>query len=330
MIMRRCYDRARKPGKEVRLGEGEGRPAGPAQGRRRLSIRQLDAFHAAAQTGSVTEAAKLLGVSQPGISRLIASLEWGLGLALFERRRKRLFLTPEGRLFMEELERTSLGLDRLERAANDIKQLKRGHLRIASLPALSLSVVPEALARFLQAYPDLKVSASVQPSQQVVDSVAARHVDVGIAQPTGARSEVRAVATFGADCVCALPPDHRLLRQDVVRPEDLAGEALIALPPHTPAGRGIDRAFKGVGLLLSPNVETFISMTACALVAEGVGIALVDPFTAASFGDRRIATRPFLPSVKFDVQIVVHESGAVSRPAAEFVRILQECFSKTI
>jgi DNA-binding transcriptional LysR family regulator len=149
----------------------------------RARIRQLEVFHAVISTGSATRAAELLRISQPSVSKLLQDLEVQTGVSLFSRVRKRLSPTPEGRRLAKEVEGLFLKLSRIEHVANEMRAKGVGELRIASLPALGLRLIPSLLAEFQRANPEIRAVLSVVPSQRVVEMVASGEADVGFAYP---------------------------------------------------------------------------------------------------------------------------------------------------
>ena len=116
--------------------------------RRPINHRQLEAFRAVMEAGTVTVAAERLYITQPAVSRLIQDLESALALTLFERRRGRLAPTVEAQALYEEVERSFSGLDKIAQAAADIRSLSRGTLRIAAMPALALGFLPRTIKKF--------------------------------------------------------------------------------------------------------------------------------------------------------------------------------------
>ena len=93
-----------------------------------MRYRQLEAFRAVMRAGSVTQAAEMLNVSQPAVSRLIACLEQDVGFPLFRRRRGRLQPTPEADFLLGEVERAIANLDHVAQIADDIRKRRTGHL----------------------------------------------------------------------------------------------------------------------------------------------------------------------------------------------------------
>ncbi|MDF2116277.1 LysR substrate-binding domain-containing protein [Roseiarcaceae bacterium H3SJ34-1] len=323
-------DRPRQPPSKAKAGPAKAGPvkASPVKaspvnaGRaadvgapRRLKPHQLEVFSAIVSAGSITGAAKLLNISQPGVSRSLADFEREIGFALFVRDKKRLFITPEGSAFYEELTRSYTGLDRLAKAAQEIRQMRRGHLRILAMPALCYGAVPRAIKTFLDRHDALHINFEAQNSQRVVESIASQYIDIGIAQVPASYPGVAVHSSFRSDCVCVMPVGHPLCSRKVVRPADLQNQAFVTLPVNSMAGQQIGHLLAEAGINVVARMETLTSFAACAMVAEGVGIAIVDAFTASAVARGRIEQRPFRPNVNFGFRLIYPEHRILSSAA---------------
>ena len=102
-----------------------------------MKLRQLEALRAVVASGTTTQAADLLGLTQSAISRLISQLETELGLNIFDRRHGRLRITPEGQHFYDVVKKVLSSVDQITATARDIRTLKTGALRIIAMPALA-------------------------------------------------------------------------------------------------------------------------------------------------------------------------------------------------
>ena len=291
-----------------------------------MNLRQLEAFRTVIIAGSVTGAANMLKVSQPGVSRLIGGLERSIGFKLFIRHKGRLHPTPEGLSFFEELERSFVGMESLERAAQEIKALRRGHLRIAAMPAVCLDLLPRAVKDFLNEHPRLKITLEVHSSPRIVEWVAAQHFDIGVAQLTLEQPGIDVIHSFRTHCVCVAPAGHSFADKATIGPGDLEGEPCIALAPHTVAAMQIDPAFVEANVRRDIRIETLPSFAACSLVAQGLGVAIVDPLTAAFFAAGRIVARPFAPPIQFGFRIIRPSRGITSRAADLFIERARQSF----
>lgn len=294
----------------------------------RISMRQLEAFDAVATAGSITAGAAMLNLSQPSVTRLIADLEHNVGFALFRRIRKRLEITPEGKQFQEDIQRSFSGLDRLTRAADDIRNLRTGRLRLAVVPALTFGAVPHAIAGLHADSPDLGIVCEQRSSEAVLESVLNLDSDLGVALDGAPRPGLINLARFRAHCVCIIPKGHPLAVRDVVELADLRDYPRIALPQYTVSSLQLNKLLADAGIDPKPQMEVLISYTACALVAEGIGISILDPFTARTFKEFNLEVRPFLPKVDFGFRLVHSERKRMSLVAEKFYRTLIEEFEK--
>ncbi|WP_226574963.1 LysR family transcriptional regulator [Acuticoccus sediminis] len=269
-----------------------------------MHLRQLEAFRLTVEKGSITRAAESMGLSQPAVTKLVAALEADLGFALFERNANGVTPTPEGVAYHTELERALIGLARLEEAAREIRGLKRGHVRIGCLPAVATSYAPEVICRIKERHPGMRVCLDVHTSQRVADLTAAGALDIGLAHLPNPRNDIEILATYGADCVVAMPPDHPLTALPAISPADLAGVPMVALSQHTVTASLLDAVFTEADVPRTIAVECQPSYAACALVIRRAGVAIVDPFSPALFGPGVLAVRPFKPNARFTFRLI--------------------------
>lgn len=293
-----------------------------------ISPRQIEAFKAIMETASVTAAAASMHVSQPSVSRLLRSLEEVVGFELFERRKGRLLRTPEGVLFYDEVQKYFRNIQRLAHTAADIRALARGQLRLGAFIALAIAITPAAVKRFNRAHPQMHVSCTSAQSRQIVDLIVSRFADLGIVDPVAVSSAVRIERRWQFRCVCALPAGHPLAASETISVTQLLRESVIGLEReflsrYAPGRRLYD------ALSSELRIQVHQSIAACALVAEGVGVAIVDPFTAMHCVPRGIVVRPLEVTVPFEMCIVASPEAPLSVAAREFLGIFDEELDRT-
>ncbi|WP_370644925.1 LysR family transcriptional regulator [Microvirga sp. ACRRW] len=259
-----------------------------------ISSRQIEAFRMVMLTGSITSASEALFVTQPAVSRLIQSLEDEIGLALFERRGNHIVPRAEATTLLAEVERSFVGLSRIAAFAQALRAQTVGSLRIAAMPALAGSILTRFVARFSMRRPDVHISITGTPSHLVTDAVASGQVDFGYADGPLDRVGLE-IETIPMAAVAIMPKSHRLARRDCITPDDLSGERFVGIGRGTLFRSRIDTALAEIPRTIS--LETTLSQIACLLVAEGGGISLVDPHSAAEFLDKGIVAKPFMPFI---------------------------------
>lgn len=287
-----------------------------------MRLRSLQALHAVMETGSVTEAARRLYRTQPQVSRLIAALEEELGFRLFLRRGRRLVATQEGVRFYAEAKRILSGLDDITRIAEDIRTLRQARLRIVAQPYLAQSVVPDAMADFAGRHPEVRYSLEIRSRRDVGQWIAGQQFDLGVA---ALPIDVPTVSTrpFATVAVAAvLPRGHRLARRKRLEARDLAGEPFIALNPYALLRHRVDELFAELGLALSIRAETTSGLSACQMVARGLGVTLADPLVAACIAPGEIVVREWNPGLRLTYGFLYSNAYAPSGLVLDFAETL--------
>ena len=296
-----------------------------------LNPRQIEAFRAIMLAGSVTAAAKLIRVTQPAASRLLRDLQETLGLKLFERRGTRLLPTSEGIALYGEVERSFVGLERIVQAASDLRTRRAGTLRVAALPALANGFLPRFAGRFMADRPKLDLALFGLVSHMVLDWVASGQCDLGFAATPVEHPAVRLERMPEVPVVAVVPQQHPLAARQSLQPEDFAGGVFISLGPATLLRYRIDGVFAQRGVVRQLRVETPLTEIACGLVASGIGVSLVDAFTAHEYETRGVAVRPFEPHIGFEFAALHSTQRAPSQIACEFISAFRdrvEAFSR--
>lgn len=285
---------------------------------------QIEAFRSVMRVGTVIGAARLMNITQPGVSRSIGLLELRIGYKLFERHGRRLVPTPEAEALYREIEPLYANLDRIAEIAQDIRFQRAGALRIGSLPALSQGLVPQGIARFLSSRPKVSVFIESLPSRQIAERVSTRQLDVGIVELPLFRSGITIEPMDPMPFVAVIPAAHRLAKKSMISLKDLAGERMVLLARQSFVRHQIDDVLASLGV--EPNVvlETPSSPIACALVAAGAGITLVGRWTATPFASSQVAIRPIKEPFSSGYAIIFPDSGPRLQLADAFVNDLQE------
>lgn len=282
----------------------------------------LDLFRAVLRHGSMSRAAAALGVGQPHVSRAMAQLEADIGFALFVRGHGAALPTPEGDAFAREVERTYAGLDQLQLAARRIRELGVGRLRVACQPSLASRLVPRAIGRLVGECPGAQVALLVPSPDTIWACAASGQCDIGLGRPRSGHAGVESETFLSSDAVCALPRRHRLAGKRVICVEDLAGERLIAGPPGD-FQQDIEAALASAGIVADFTLTAQYTAARCGLVAEGLGLTIVDPLPARALG-LPIVLRPFVPALRVETVLIRPSRRPMGLLAERFVRHLAD------
>jgi DNA-binding transcriptional LysR family regulator len=284
-----------------------------------MNVRQLEAFCKTMETGSMSEAARVLGVTQPAISKSIRLLESNLGLDLFKRVGDRLYpsmeaqrLYPSARRVFEELQSTA-DLSRRLRTA------EAGTLRIAATYSITATYVSEAMAAFHRLRPLVNVHFMALPPRQIVDLVASRTMDAGFLYEPITVPKVCRMPLCSVQVICGLPRHHHLAGKEIIDGHDLARETLISFSDETYGGSLLKRQCESAGMPWHVGITVNQTTVAMRMVADGIGVAVVDSLGLNSEIARNIVIKPFRPLSILHVGAIVPEDGPTSRLRQEFV-----------
>jgi DNA-binding transcriptional LysR family regulator len=288
-----------------------------------IELRQLEVFRAVMESRSMTGAARALGVSQPAVSSLIARLEQEVGMPLFRRHKRMLEPTREALDMYDDVVETLSSVSRLQNRVSSLQGGQRGHLLVAAQPLVGLSVLPAVIARFQRSRPQVMVRLLTGNSAQVRRLLAGSAFDLGIAEVPIDQPNVM-LHRFKLDLVCIMPLEHRLGGEPVITPGHLDGETLIVPAPEREIRHRISRVLSDAGIRWEVAVEADLFSVACALVAHGAGIALVDPWTAADVGRGRVLVKPFAPALVYEIAIYRPPARPLSTLSEQFLDALRD------
>ncbi|WP_150684583.1 LysR family transcriptional regulator [Pandoraea iniqua] len=294
-----------------------------------LNLRQIEVFRAMMLTGSISGTAKLLFVSQPAISRLLAYSEQRLGLVLFERIKGRLYPTPEAHRLFIEVNAVYESVRRVNEVASDLLENRMGRLRIACTPNLGQALIPNAISRFYERFPDVRITLDTLIPSVLLQAVLTQQVELGIAFLHDAHPNVQSELLHENNIVVALPAGHPLASQEAVHVSDLASEPLIGYGSDIPLGQVMRKLLLDTGCASNVMVEVQQAHVACALVQSGVGVALIDELTMAGPVWTHVVTRPLVPAASAPVSIMRPVLTPLSRPAVEFVATLESLVARS-
>lgn len=296
----------------------------------KINARYLELMRLVIETGSMTEAAERLRISQPAVSKAVQQLEAQLGFSLFRRERGRLTPTADATALLPEIIRASTALEAVDRLAGDLQGLKTGQVTVAATPVLGDSLTAGTIARFQATHPGVRVVLQTMPNHEVVMAVADHRVDLGLGLAPTAYGHVRAEDLCSSDLICVMPPTHPLCRLDRVGAADLVPFPLISFGRYQPIGALIEAAFQAGLIRLTMSVEVTQSATALALVRAGAGIAVIDGFTAPAAALAGLAARPVHPRVLVTARLLLPLNRPPSRHAEAFIGTLKMILNEKI
>lgn len=293
------------------------------------TLRHLRAFAAVAREGGFTRAAMRMHTTQPTVTLLIRQLEDALGVRLFDRSTRNVQLTATGAELLPAIERLLAELEATISGLRESMARARGRVVIAALPSIASSLLPQAVARVREANPDIAVTVRDAVAGRVAAMVRTGEADLGLSGRPTEESEL-AFASLRADrLVAACPSSHPLATRRRISWGDLVGEPFVSMSPDSSVRRLVEEAFAAIGRRHEPTYEVVYLTTATAMVAKGLGIAVLPSSALDALNLRGIAVVPVgAPVVKREIGILTSRARSLSPAATYFVETLSRADRK--
>lgn len=286
-----------------------------------LRFRQLQAFHAIVETGTVTAAAELLGISQPGISNLLAQLERETRFQLFERNKGRLVATPEAAVLYQEVDTVVRGLDHVAQAVTDLQNKQMGQLQVASQHSMSFGFMPKLIARFAKDRPEMSISFQSQYSSKIQEWVMSGLFEIGVCE-LPLLYDAMNVHHFQVETFLAMPEGHPLSVHEELTPALLENEPFIVMGPDHMTHRRTREAFHTAGAAWKTRVHSHLFKNMLSFVREGMGVSILDPFALEFDREGGVVMRRFRPRITMEMAVITSKTRPLSTVGQEFLELL--------
>jgi DNA-binding transcriptional LysR family regulator len=295
-----------------------------------MNLHQLEVFEAIMRTGSVSEAARTLDVSQPAVSKTLRLAEEDAGFVLFRRVRGRLYPSPEAETLLPQVRQLRNELNATTVLLQQLREGHAGRVTVASAASLAHAFVTPAIAQFSRENPQIRVEVRVLPTSQVAELVAQSQADFGLVHEPTDNPYIDGQNVCQAEAVCFLPRNHPLAGKRTLGPRDLLGTPLLCYRDDTAIGRMVRKAIADAGLRREIDIVINQSEQALDLVAAGAGISIMEPFLFVARPRRDVVGVPFRPAIPFKLRIIRARERPRSRAAGQLERaVRQEIATRT-
>ena len=287
-----------------------------------MRLRQIEVFHAVYSTGSMTNAAAKLNVSQPSVSKVLAHAEQQLGYRLFDRVKGKLIPTPEAHQLFKHVREVYEDVDRLRHVAQNLKATSAGRIRVASTPAFGLEILPRAIASFRDKHPDAIFEIETLHLDEIHHALLESRIDIGLAFDPSQHPGIETKRLARGRFVVLAPDTAEFGGKALLSIGDLKDRPFIGLNGRGPLGQLLLERLESSDV--EPRVVAWTETyhIAKALVASGAGITIADEITARSAIGGNVVTIPLEPAIKFDITLLQRADTPLSLVTKRFNRHL--------
>ncbi len=295
-----------------------------------INLNQLRAFYQAAKCQNVSMAAKQLYVSQPAVTAQIKLFEDSCGLKLFKKKGRNLYLTDEGKTLFNYARKIFEYERKIEDAVEQMKELKKGSLRLGSARTYARYFMPFLLTGFRDAYPHIKIHFNEGSSLEMIHSLIDLKNEVVIIAKAEDHPNIAFIPFSREELVLILSPNHHLANKDSIRLEQIAEAPIIMKDPGSGTRKLVDELFKKNNCTPNILMETGDAEIIKLLVQHGEGVSfLVKEAVAVELQEKKLVTVPLEKDPIFlDVSIAYLKKQPLSQPAQAFLTSLENLGTK--
>lgn len=297
-----------------------------------MNGRQIEIFYAVMKAGTVTEAAKQLGITQPSATATLKQIEDSLGFNLFHRVGGRLAPTAEARILYGEAERIQDSLSVFRNLAARLKKDLTSHLRVTAPPAFCHELLPTAIAMLHKKAKDVVLDITTQHHEQILTDVATTggQSNLGFTFGTGDRAGIGTIPIGKAHIVALVPEDWPVAANSAISLEELATHPIIGTFQGEPLGDAVDKMMRSANLSTNYAIRVHSHSVAASLTGQGCGATIIDSVTAA-YAQARLSNAGFkvlqidgAPSLS--VTAVFSYEHPLNRHAKQLVEHFRSCY----
>jgi DNA-binding transcriptional LysR family regulator len=289
-----------------------------------ITLRQLQAFVAVAETKNFTRAAQRLHIAQSAISLLIKELESDLGIRLLDRTTRHVELTDPGIEFRAYAEKLIADLDHAVRHTHELVERKRGRIAVAAPPYLATILLPLVIAEFQEEFAGIQIVLIDARTDQIVTRVVAGEADIGVGTFREDVDSITRTVLARDDLMAFYQSKHPLAA--IRRPtwNHLRDYPSIMLTRESGIRALVEEGYAAAQIPIKPSYEVAQITTALALVEAGLGVSVLPSYALVSCRNRRIAARTLSsPAISRNVEVISCLGRTPPPATSEFVRRIQ-------
>jgi len=281
-----------------------------------MRIRHIEVFNSVFRNGSVTTAAKLLNVSQPSVSKVLAHAEQQLGFRLFERIKMKLVPTPEAKILFKHTSMMDEVLTDINQVSERLMEFPVDRVRVSSTPSLGIEYLPNAIAEFKKQNPNVNFEISTLHYSYLRNNIKDTSLDLAIAQDQTEDEEIGTINLKKGNFVSLEPKnlDPKLIRK----------LPFIKLSQNSPIGRKLEKYISKKRINISSSITSDNYQMAASLVKNGFGYTILDEYTAKACRSENIQIKPLDSSLNFQITLMFLKNAPLSIPANDFIEFLTE------
>jgi DNA-binding transcriptional LysR family regulator len=240
-----------------------------------MNLNQLKIFYLAAKRRNLSVAAAELFITQPAVTKGIQRLQEYYDMKFVDHIGKKLVLTDAGEVLYEIAEKIFELESKAEESIRDFQERKRGRIRILSSESFGDYYLPRIIIPFSKAYPLVRITMNILPTEQVIENTATLNNDLGFISYPVEHKKLLVKEVLEDQLVIITPPDHPLGRYPTLEPSNLEDQLLIMHETGSAPRKALENYIRKNDLSVSIHLELSSNRAIKRAVEDGIGIALI-------------------------------------------------------
>ncbi|NLY80329.1 MAG: LysR family transcriptional regulator [Lysinibacillus sp.] len=241
-----------------------------------MEIQQLEYFKVVAETEHMTQAAEMLNISQPALSKSISNIEHEIGVPLFDRQGRSIVLNRYGKLFLESVNHI---LEEFNKAKQEINGLVRpgyGEVSLGFIHTLGMEVVPELMAHIPEKYPNMKFTLTQASSLNLLNRLEEGVIDLCLSQRIESKTvDIEWIELYKEELFVIVPENHRFASRESICLQEIKDEPFVSIKKGNKLRQIVDVLLEKVGITTNITFEGEDPHTVAGFVSAGHGVSLI-------------------------------------------------------
>lgn len=295
-----------------------------------MELRQLEYFIEVCNELHFTRAAEKLNIAQPTLSQQIKSLEDEVGIPLFDRIGRKIALTEAGKILLKHCQQVFFEIEQAQAALRDLNGLQRGKLIIGSLLTCTNYLLPPAILKFKQFYPNIELSVLGLRTKDIKKGLIENELDLGISFLPSEDEEFDSIPLFTEELSLAVPVNHPLAKEKEIEMKSLEQVSMILMPENYYLRKLVDSYVAELGITFKPTIEISTLEALIQMVGAGMGATILPaPYLDFIKNDKLVKVKLVHPTPKRKIGFIYRKDKFMCTTTKTFIKQVTEA-SKSI
>jgi DNA-binding transcriptional LysR family regulator len=245
-----------------------------------LDSRQIRAFCVLARTGSFTQTARELHLTQSGVSHSMKALERDVGCRLLNRLGKKIALTQAGEQLLHHAQKILQEMDGAREALGHLGKWGRGRLRLGASTTACQHIIPPVLREFKESFPEHAITIEPNDTRGMVSSLLQHRIDLALSLDPGSEPQLEFLPLFTDELFFLVGAQHPWTQEKYILRDEIPRQSFILYSKNSVTFGLVEEYFRREEMVLNTVIEVGSMEATKELVKLGLGVSILAPWVA--------------------------------------------------